>query len=338
MRVINEPKRGIGAATLEKVSDIAGYLGKSMLEVMNEAESYEPLSRACSRLKDFANIINSLRDTMEDVPPSETLRLLLEKSGYMEMLRADTESGEDRILNLEELANSISQFETESDIPTLENYLDGVALMTDIDNYNADTDAVVLMTLHSAKGLEFENVFIVGMEEGIFPGNQSIFSGDKEIEEERRLAYVGITRAKQKLTLTSAAQRMVFGSTERNRVSRFVAEIPDELIDGIKPPEPSFNFGGRGYSTGRENTAYTSHSTKPKTSYKPQNTGLGGFKSPTAAPSVTFKAGDTVEHSAFGEGVIISATPVGGDVLLTIAFETVGTKKLMQKYARLTKK
>lgn len=336
-RVINEPKRGIGASTIKKVLDIANYLGKSMFEVMNEADTYEPLSRACSKLKDFANLINSLRDMMEDVPPSEILRLLLEKSGYVEMLRADTESGEDRIQNLEELANSISQFETESDIPTLENYLDGVALMTDIDNYNADADAVVLMTLHSAKGLEFENVFIVGMEEGIFPGKQSIFTGDKEIEEERRLAYVGITRAKQKLTLTCASQRMVFGSTERNRISRFVTEIPTELIDGIKPPEPSFSFGNRGYSTSRDTSSQTSN-IKPKTPYKSQNTGLGGFKSPTSAPTVTYKAGDTVMHSAFGEGLIISATPVGGDVLLTIAFETVGTKKLMQKYARLTKK
>ncbi|MBR4282562.1 MAG: UvrD-helicase domain-containing protein, partial [Clostridia bacterium] len=336
-RIINEPKRGIGASTIDKVLDIANYLGKSMFEVMCEADTYEPLARACSKLKDFANLINTLRDMMDDIPPSEILRLLLEKSGYMEMLRADTETGEDRIQNLEELANSISQFETENEIPSLENYLDGVALMTDIDNYNADTDAVVLMTLHSAKGLEFENVFIVGMEEGIFPGKQSLFTGDKEIEEERRLAYVGITRAKKKLTLTCASQRMVFGTTERNRISRFVAEIPADLVDGIKPPEPSFNFGNRGFSTSNEYSQVGSTS-KPKTTYKPQNSGLGGFKSPTAAPSVTFKAGDTVSHSAFGDGLVISATPVGGDVLLTIAFDTVGTKKLMQKYARLTKK
>lgn len=337
-RIINEPKRGIGASTLDKVLDIANYLGKSMFEVMCEADTYEPLSRACSKLKDFANLINSLRDMMDDVPPSEILRLLLEKSGYMDMLHADTESGEDRIQNLEELANSISQFETENEIPTLENYLDGVALMTDIDNYNADADAVVLMTLHSAKGLEFENVFIVGMEEGIFPGKQSIFTGDKEIEEERRLAYVGITRAKQKLTLTCASQRMVFGATERNRISRFVAEIPAELVESIKPPEPSFTFGNRGSSSSGDSYSQGNAFSKSKTTYKPQNTGIGGFKSPTASPSVTFKAGDMVSHSAFGDGLVISATPVGGDVLLTIAFDTVGTKKLMQKYARLTKK
>ena len=340
-RIINEPKRGIGATTLEKVSQIASFVGTSMFEVMLNADNYESLSRASSKLKDFAIMMQSITDKLDELSLYDFYKFMIEKIGYIEYLKEDPETEEDRIKNLEELGNSIAQFEQESDEPTLENYLDGVALMTDIDNYNSDVDAVILMTLHSAKGLEFENVYIVGMEEGIFPGKQSIFTGDKEIEEERRLAYVGITRAKTKLTLTNSLTRMVFGTTERNRVSRFVIEIPTDLLDNIVARPSAFSTYKSGFaSSPRDNhSGYSSRNvveTNKKSSYTPLSDGYN--KSTTQAPSGnTFKAGDTVSHTAFGTGVILSAAPVGGDVLLTIAFDKVGTKKLMQKYAKLTK-
>jgi DNA helicase-2/ATP-dependent DNA helicase PcrA len=224
--------------------------------------------------------------------------------------------------------------------------------MTDIDNYNADQDMVVLMTIHAAKGLEFHTVFLVGLEEGIFPGNQSIYATEKDMEEERRLMYVGITRAKRKLYLTNAYQRLLFGMTNRNRPSRFVGEIPEDCVE-ITSSRPAFggfggqsagtksfgsSYGGSGFAGGSRSFG-TSAVTPAYAPAKKPTTGFGAsFAAKTSGGSVVpFKKGDRVKHKTFGGGLIVDAVPTGGDVLLTIAFDSIGNKKLMQKFAKLEK-
>ena len=220
-------------------------------------------------------------------------------------------------------------------------YLDGIALITDLDNFNADADAVVLMTIHTAKGLEFTNVFVVGMEESIFPGTQSIYAGESEIEEERRLAYVAITRAKRKLYLTNSFSRMLFGMTNRNSPSRFLNEIPESLTNRTAASSPfeAREFSGGGFSqkggrSGFGSTGFTG--TSFGGGYVKSEKPSFGFKK-TEAGRVDFAVGDRVSHKAFGGGLVVDASPVGGDVLLTIAFDKAGTKKLMAKFAKLTK-
>lgn len=337
-RIINEPKRGIGNTTLEKVAMIATELGCSMYEVIAKAAEYPILKSACGKLQSFACCIEQIREEMEQLLPHEILELILEKSGYLAALSLEGEEGKERKENVQELLSSMIQYENDAMVPSLDDFLDGVSLMTDIDNYNSGQDSVVMMTIHSAKGLEFDTVFIAGLEEGIFPGTQTIYATDKEMEEERRLMYVAITRAKRKLYLTNAHQRLMFGMTNRNRPSRFVAEIPMSCID-IQSSARSY-FG------------VTSASTKDFTGYQKPQTTFGGFTarpgqaytkpvsstvSAKAAPMVSFQVGDRVKHKTFGGGLIVAAVPTGGDVLLTIAFDSIGTKKLMQKFAKLDK-
>ena len=321
-RIINEPKRGIGETTMSNAAQIAAELGISLFEVIKRADEFAALSRAAVRLRSFCDIIDELTEMSADISVSELLAEILEKTGYRQYL---TESGEEpekqeeRLQNVAEFASTIAQYEQDAQEPSLSDFLEQTALVSDIDSLDESEDRVVLMTIHSAKGLEFNNVFLIGMEEGIFPGNQSIYSGAEEMEEERRLAYVAITRAKKTLTVTNAYMRMLFGSTNRNMPSRFLKEIPEELcsFEGYRRAPAKYE-----YSSGRTSyldiNAYSKAPAAPKTS------------------AAKYAAGQKVSHKVFGEGLILSVKPMGGDTLLEVAFNTVGTKKLMAAYAKLT--
>ena len=343
-RIINTPKRGIGDTSVQKANEIADLLGVSLFEVFKTADEYEVLKRAAGKLKAFAAMIEGIAVFSEDAPLADTLNRILEETDYVNSLRAEPEKFEDRVQNLNELSATLTRFSEENPEGTLNDYLEEVALLTDIDNYNSEADTVVLMTLHSAKGLEFPVVFIPGMEEGVFPGMQSMYV-ESEVEEERRLAYVGITRAKQKLYLTHAKSRMIYGSTNYYRPSRFVAEIPEKLLEihrSVGFRERAGLTGG-GYSGHTKSNAgggtYTSvGGSAGSTGGSAVNRGFsksaGGAKS-AALPD--FKPGDTVEHKAFGTGVISTIRPMGNDMLLEVVFQKVGTKKLMARMANLKK-
>ena len=321
-RIINEPKRGIGETTMSNAAQIAAELGISLFEVIKRADEFAALSRAAVRLRSFCDIIDELTEMSADISVSELLAEILEKTGYRQYL---TESGEEpekqeeRLQNVAEFASTIAQYEQDVQEPSLSDFLEQTALVSDIDSLDESEDRVVLMTIHSAKGLEFNNVFLIGMEEGIFPGNQSIYSGAEEMEEERRLAYVAITRAKKTLTVTNAYMRMLFGSTNRNMPSRFLKEIPEELcsFEGYRraPAKSEYSSGRTSYL---DINAYSKAPAAPKTS------------------AAKYAAGQKVSHKVFGEGLILSVKPMGGDTLLEVAFNTVGTKKLMAAYAKLT--
>ena len=334
-RIINEPKRGIGDTTINHAADIARQLGLSLFEVLDSADQFAPLSRAANKLKDFCNMIKSLSAKIDQLPISDLLTEVLQKSEYRASLMTDSDpKNADRLQNVDELVNNVKQYELENDEPTLSNFLEEIALVSDIDAMNDDEDKVTLMTIHSAKGLEFEKVFIIGLEEGIFPGNQSIYEGVSEIEEERRLMYVAITRAKRQLTISNAVTRMVFGSTNRNMPSRFLKEIPDEFCDmSAKVPTISYN-NSYGYDSG----SYTPRASVNKSGYKSSSVSFGNYsaaKKPAATSSALYSAGQRVEHKTFGQGLILSVSPMGNDTLLEIAFDTVGTKKIMAAYAKL---
>ncbi len=341
-RIINTPKRGIGDTSVQKANEIADLLGVSLFEVFKTADEYEVLKRAAAKLKAFAAMIESIAAFSEDAPLADTLNRIMEETDYVNALRAEPEKFEDRVQNLNELSATLTRFSEENPEGTLNDYLEEVALLTDIDNYNSDADTVVLMTLHSAKGLEFPVVFIPGMEEGVFPGMQSMYV-ESEVEEERRLAYVGITRAKQKLYLTHAKSRMIYGSTNYYRPSRFVAEIPEKLLEihrsvGFRE-RAGLSSGGYGGSAKANTGSGTYTSVGSSASGSVVNRGFsktaGSAKSSAALPD--FKSGDTVEHKAFGTGVISTIRPMGNDMLLEVVFQKVGTKKLMARMANLKK-
>lgn len=320
-RIINEPKRSIGETTVNRAAEIASQLGISLFEVLKNADEYAALSRASLKIKTFCDIINELTDISDSVKISELFERMLELTGYSASLSNDGEEGLDRLDNVKEFASTIAQYEQENDEPTLTSFLEEIALVSDIDSIDQSDDKVLLMTVHSAKGLEFENVYLVGMEEGIFPGNQSIYGGEAEIEEERRLAYVAITRAKKKLFITNTYMRMLYGMTSRNLPSRFVKEIPEEFCECV------------GFVK-----HYTASPTVSKTKANTYSNsfGIGKPTQPTSADSVVYSVGQQVSHKTFGKGMIISVTPTGPDTMLEIAFENVGTKKIMANYAKLT--
>ena len=314
-RVINEPKRGIGDTTVNNAAQIAAELGVSLYEVFKNADEYAAVSRAALKLKDFCRVIDELTKAAEEISISELFELMLDKTGYRAALELEGDEGLERLENVKELETNIAQYEEETEESSLSDFLEQIALISDIDSYEQSDDRVVLMTVHSAKGLEFDNVFLVGMEEGVFPGNQSVYAGPEEIEEERRLAYVAITRAKKRLTVTNSYTRMIFGTTNRNMPSRFLKEIPEELC----------SFGGTNYSVPTVKTDY-GYSAKP----------MRSAHTAAAKADCNFTAGQRVHHKTFGDGLIITVTPMAGDSMLEIAFDTVGTKKLMAGYAKLT--
>ena len=316
-RIINTPKRGIGATTIATAKEIADGLGVSLFQVLKTADEYEKLKRSSQKLIEFVNLIESFSELTERESPSSVFLSLLDETGYKMSLMSDKEHYDERIQNIDELNSNLIRFKEENPDSDLSDFLEDVALMTDIDNYNADTDAVVMMTLHSSKGLEFPVVFIPGMEEGVFPGMQSIYEPG-EIEEERRLAYVGITRAKKNLYLLNTRSRMIFGSTRFNQPSRFLKELPDECCDYLVKPQKPVN--------------------KPVStqSSKPINRGFG-LSNSTPKSTDKFMVGEQVVHRVFGKGMIVSLKPMGNDVLMEIAFEKVGTKKIMQNMGAVKK-
>lgn len=340
-RIINVPKRGIGEKTVETAGEIAQQIGLSLFETLKTAADYPALSRAAQKLTVFTSLLERfMEENQEEVSPSELYEHLLAAVGYESFLRTDEpEKAEDRIENVRELSSMIRQYEEEAgDEATLSGFLEEVSLFTDIDNYDTEADSVTLMTIHSAKGLEFPVVFLPGWEEGVFPGNAVLYDPTEE-EEERRLAYVAITRAREELYLYHAESRMIFGATSRNRVSRFAEEIPEELLSRTRSRDYGYHgasgfggFGGSKYSEPEE-PAFSKLPTFGKKTvepiYKPNPV--------KPAPAGTFRAGETVRHKTFGEGLILSATPMANDTLLEIAFEKVGTKKLFANYARLEK-
>lgn len=355
-RIINEPKRGIGETTINNAVSIADGLGTTFYDVIAHADEYPMLSRAAGKLKEFTSLLNKLSESLENKDIQDFFEDVISETGYMTHLDSDKETAEERKANVMELLANLVRYMEENEGGTLSGFLEEVALMTDIDNYNADSESAVMMTLHSAKGLEFPVVFIVGMEEGLFPGNQVMYD-PSEIEEERRLCYVGITRAKERLYITNARTRMIYGNTSLTRPSRFISEIPEELTDSnLNAPQQGF-FGGFSGQTSFGSSSYGTKSASSSgsiynrngnaTSNKPKSTAQGfsrggfsnGNTSTKKAESVSldFKVGDRVSHKTFGEGLIINAASVGGDMVLEIAFDNCGTKKIMAKMARLTK-
>ena len=329
-RIINQPKRQIGEKTIAQAAEIAAGLGESLFEVISHADEFEALKRSSAKLLQFADLINELIQASSTLNLGDLYELLLEKTNYSQYLReTEEETAQDRIDNINELLSNLRQYEQDNgEEATLSGFLEEISLMTDVDNLDESVDAVVMMTMHSAKGLEFPCVFLPGFEEGIFPGMQAIYN-PPEIEEERRLAYVAITRAKEELTIVNAETRMIFGSTNRNKPSRFCMEIPEELVDRHrarewKKPEPGTVLPVS-YRETRAVSMQAARNFGPAAAARPEK------------PSVALRPGDAVMHKTFGQGMILSASPMGNDVLLKIAFERVGTKKLMANFARLQK-
>ena len=323
-RIINTPPRGIGARSVELAQEIAQREQLSLTEVLRRADAYPDLSRSALKMRQFAAMMDELRDRMQELPPDQLLDELLEKTGYLRMLEEkNTVEDTARAENVRELKTSILSYQKESGDQSLEGFLADVALYTDMDNYDKDADCVVMMTMHSAKGLEFPTVFVVGMEESVFPGMKAI-GEPEEMEEERRLCYVAITRAMSRLYLVCARQRMLFGRTTANRVSRFVDEIPDACLE-------KKNFQkGYGYHDRREELGFVSRPAAPKA---PSHAPAPPKK--TEAPKTNYELGDLVRHKAFGKGRIVKMQPMGGDFLVQIDFESVGVKNLMLRVAAL---
>lgn len=326
-RIINVPKRSIGDTMFGYVMEIASGLGISAFEVCERADEFEKTARGASKLQGFASMIRNFQVCLDEgMSLNDLLQEIMETTRYKDYLEEDPTTAEDRLNNIKELSSMFVKYEEDTDEPELSDFLEDVALISDIDSYNEDEDAVVLMTLHSAKGLEFPIVFIPGMEEGIFPGNQSIYS-DEELEEERRLAYVGITRAKEKLYLVNAQQRMLYGTTSRNMPSRFLKEIPAGITEDVST------------------TTYKAVSSKFASSKSPRVTSssttahkFGQSGNTAVKPTADYKVGDTVVHKSFGTGVILTLQPMGNDTLMEVAFDKAGTKKMMANFARLEKR
>lgn len=321
LRIINVPARAIGNKTIEDIERIAKFEDISVYDAVLNASRYPDLQKSALKLRAFAELIEGLKAAAGIMPLDEFYDLVLEKSGYIRMLEdKDTVENVSRLENIRELKTNIINFLKEREGGTLAEFLDEIALYTDMDQYEENADSVVMMTMHSAKGLEFPTVFIIGAEEGIFPGSAS--SNDpEELEEERRLCYVALTRAKSRLFLTNAHHRMLFGRTSANRLSRFVDEIPESYIDKPKL-KPAYTYGGYEQKTTQKETAR--YKDTPKA---PQ------IQAPQQQTAFSFKKGDTVMHKAFGKGVIISIQPMGGDALMEVAFESSGTKRLMRNTA-----
>ena len=329
-RIINVPKRSIGDTTFANVLEIATGLGISAFEVCERSDEFQKTLRSAQKLMAFTNMIKHFQKLLDDgMPLSDLLQEILNETKYFDYLDEDPETAEDRKNNINELSSMFIKYQEEEEDFDLSSFLEDVALVSDIDSYNETDDCVVLMTLHSAKGLEFPIVFIPGMEEGIFPGNQSIYS-EEDLEEERRLAYVGVTRAKEKLYLINARQRMLYGTTNRNMASRFIREIPVSVTKDITVD--NFNRS-TGFTS--KNNAITQNN--PNRANAENAHKFGQVKAQETGANVNFAVGDTVRHKTFGTGVILSATQMGGDMLLEIAFDKAGTKKLMAKFAKIEK-
>lgn len=317
-RIINVPARKIGARTIEALDMVSETEGISHFEVCERADEFAPTMKYADSLKAFAHLINKFRAKLDEQSVSDIYQDVIELTGYYGMLAAknDRES-KSRLENVLELKSNIIDYETRTEEPTLYGFLEEIALFTDMDRYDTDTDAVSLMTMHSAKGLEFNTVFLCGVEEGIFPSYRSM-DDENELEEERRLCYVAMTRAKKMLHICNCKRRVLYGQTSFQRPSRFLEEIPKQYVDEIKPKEE--------------------HKPRMEWQQKPKSMGMPtpsmSFKGTTGGNfTPQYKAGDEINHTAFGAGKIVKITPMGGDVLLEIVFDTAGKKMMMEKTA-----
>lgn len=323
-RIVNEPKRGIGNATLALLLQISQDLHLSPLEVLQNVEQYPALSKKKTALKKFAELWEALITAEREQPLEQFLDTILEKTGYHGMLESMGEEGTFRLENIEELKTSILTYQNEAEEASLGGFLEEISLYTDVDKYEPDQDTVMLMTVHSAKGLEFRNVFLVGMEQGVFPGNRSL-STPQDLEEERRLAYVALTRAKEKLTLTTAASRMLFGMTMRNPPSQFLEEIDKSLLE----EKTSRRQSKRGIPAGSAESVQS-------ISLLQQQMAASKKRVYQAQPK-EFHVGERVRHAVFGDGTVLSIIKMANDAMLEVGFDQVGTKRLMASHPKIKK-
>ena len=358
-RIINIPKRGIGAASINKVALYAQEQEISFYDALCVAEQVPGLGKAAAKIRPFVLFIQSMKAKAKLLSVADLLQEVIETTGYVRELEAEgTDEAEARIENIDELISKAVDYAEVEEAPTLNGFLENVALVADIDSFDENSDYVVLMTLHSAKGLEFPNVYLAGLEDGLFPSYMSITSDNSqaEIEEERRLAYVGITRAKKNLTITSARVRMVRGQTQYGKVSRFVREIPPELLSGKiyepKPKEESIeqsafqkarkafrtvpSYGGSGYGKevgeGYGSTFHSSKATKPVYTKVENQRDFG-----SAGGTLSYQVGDRVRHIKFGDGEVMAIVSGGRDYEVTVDFDKAGTKKMFASFAKLKK-
>lgn len=368
-RIINVPRRGIGAATLNKVAAFANANGITFYEALKRADTIPTIGRAAAKIRPFVNLIESMRSHLQDWSISQILNKVIEETGYVNDLKAEaTDEANARIDNIDELINKTITYEQDSDEPTLSGFLEEVSLVADIDNLDEDADYVALMTLHSAKGLEFPIVYLAGMEDGLFPSFMSITAddADAEIEEERRLCYVGITRAREHLIMTAARTRMVRGETQYNAVSRFVKEIPKNLIEGdIYTPKPHDRYsfvdeeqaaedgrpkygsaayggvrgGGFGAGSGGHGASGAGHSGRrsPKGVQTSAQKYAKNFGTKIQKGNLDYGVGDRVRHIKFGVGTVESIVDGGRDYEVTVNFDKSGTKKMFASFAKLKK-
>ncbi len=343
-RIINVPKRGIGAASLAKVSDYAAEKELDFYQALRWADEIPGIGRAAAKVKPFVLFIQSMKARAENGSILELLQKIIEETGYVAELEAEgTDEAQSRIENIDEFMSKVVSYEEGTDEPTLSGFLEEVALVADIDGLDDNSDYVVLMTLHSAKGLEFPNVYLAGMEDGLFPSYMSITAdnSDQEIEEERRLAYVGITRAKEHLTITSARMRMVRGQTQYGAVSRFVKEIPSELLKGeIYEPknyrdEPMQESTYQKARKAFRSTPVSYGSRTPQ--YTPVTNQRSFESSNTTGAALSYQVGDRVRHMKFGDGEVKAIVAGGRDYEVTVDFDKAGTKKMFSSFAKLKK-
>ena len=349
-RIINVPARKIGAATVDKAQLIAARYGLTLYDVLCRAEEFPELKSSAAKLKPFTDMIEEMRRRLPDCPLPEFYDYVCERSGYAPALREkDDVESRGRLENVQELKSSILTYleNAEGTEPSLSGFLDEIALYTDLDSRADGDNCVTMMTMHAAKGLEFPQVFVVGVEEGLFPGNRAMGDG-AEMEEERRLCYVAMTRAREKLTLTNARQRTLYGRTTPCMPSRFLNEIPEENMEWLSKPQPrsesweerDSDYGDRGYGSyggyGQRSAAPVvtrREPAEPKAGALRSAAGASKAAPKAAAPRMQIQAGETVEHDAFGRGLVLSVRTMGGDALVEVAFDSVGTKKLMLKMA-----
>ena len=363
-RIINVPKRGIGATSITKVTNYAIENEIPFYQALRMASDIPGLGKAAEKIRPFVLFIQSMRAKLENGYTLTQLMLeILETTGYVEALEAEgTEEAQERIENIDELISKLSSYEEGEEHPTLSGFLEEVALIADVDSLEENGDYVVLMTLHSAKGLEFPNVYLAGMEDGLFPSYMSITSDDStnELEEERRLAYVGITRAKEHLTITAARSRMIRGETQFNRVSRFVKEIPPHLLGGtIYEPKTAESpvqdseyqrakkafratvtsysaYGQSSYDQNYHGTSFGAAKSKQPT-YTPVSNQRAFATTNTAKASLDYGVGDRVRHIKFGDGEVMAVVEGGRDYEITVDFDKAGTKKMFASFAKLKK-
>ena len=333
LRIINTPARGLGAKAVETAQRLARAEGKSLYNIIEKPQDYAPLEKPAGKFRAFVEMIESLAELLDTgISLCDFYEEVMHRTGYIDMLKAKpTEENQTRLENVRELKSSINSYVENADSPSLAGFLEEIALYTDIEQYDAGADAAVMMTIHSAKGLEFDHVFLVGFEDGLFPGLRSI--GDaEEMEEERRLCYVAITRARKTLDICHARQRMLYGRTNAYIASRFLKEIPEDCIqrkggNRVQAERPSYGTG-YGSQTVSPQTAARREQIK-----KSQRSSLTSTAPAAAAPMLELKKGDMVQHKAFGKGMVLTATQVGGDTLLEIAFDQIGTKRMFAKTA-----